>query len=88
MNLEDLKGTHTSNAHDFLTLYHTRLATPYHFLGCFSLGAGFLGMRKRALMGCMLHKATGRHNKGEQLTRERQKNVRTREQLEHTNTES
>lgn len=31
---------------------------PNHFLD-FSRGGGFLGMRKRALIGCMSHRATG-----------------------------
>lgn len=36
----------------------------YHFLACFSRGGGFLGMRNRALMGCMLQRAAWREGRG------------------------
>ena len=36
----------------------------HHFLD-FSRGAGFRGMRKRALMGCMSHRAARDQNKGQ-----------------------
>lgn len=34
------------------------MLSPYHFFSCLSLGGGFLGMRNRARMGCILHSAT------------------------------
>ena len=46
-----------------MTLYLTnqrRYFCTYHFLICLSFGGGFLGMRKRARMGCMLHRAVGK----------------------------
>ena len=36
----------------------------YHFLACFSRGGGFLGMRNRALIGCMLQRAAWREGRG------------------------
>lgn len=44
-----------------MTLYLIKKCktSTYHFLTCLSFGGGFLGMRKRALMGCMLHRAAG-----------------------------
>lgn len=46
-----------------LNLQNTEDQT-HHFLD-FSRGAGFRGMRKRALMGCMSHRAARDQNKGQ-----------------------
>ena len=32
----------------------------YHFLGVFKRGGGFRGIRNRALIGCILHKAVNK----------------------------
>ena len=39
----------------------TLLRTTYHFLACLRLGGGFLGIKNKALIGCISQSATKKH---------------------------